>query len=475
MLTDAELLQRYVGQQDERAFAELVQRHLGMVYATALRSTGGRRHLAEDISQKVFTDLARKAADLCQHPVLSGWLYRGARNSAKEVGRAELRRHKLNLTLAAMPIDIPLESPEDWEQLRPVIDGAMEGLRERDRELILMRFFQGLTFPEIATRLDVSENAARMRTERALDQLRGHLGRRGVTSTTSALGLLLANQAFASAPAGLASSVITTALAGAPVTSGIVATLLMSKITAPAVSAVLAAGITALFWTSSVPASLSSAELATLRAENVRLTQATAADAPAEAVAAVADEYATQVTAIAQGLSQRSTGMAEIAGGGPSVGPTAKSSVTPRGHRNHGTATAQEAALTFAWASDICDPDVFSQMVTFDGPAREKALGVLATMPETIRVQYPTPEAFYGLLLAASCLEAPPPGADMLEAFTIVELSPGRVAHRAPGSTRNDWEYQQTPDGWKYVLPEVAVTGLPGILNSRTLAKLAKR
>lgn len=131
--------------------------------------------------------------------------------------------------------------------------------------------------------------------------------------------------------------------------------------------------------------------------------------------------------------------------------------------------------MTFAWAGDICDPEVFGKIITFDGPAREKAIAVLASMPETIRTQYPTPEAFYGLLLAASCLEAPPPGADILEAFTIVELSPGRAAHRAPGSTRNNWEYQQTPDGWKYVLPEAGVTGLPSILNSQTLAKLAKR
>lgn len=475
MPTDAELLQRYVRQQDERAFAEIVQRHLGMVYATALRSTGGRRHLAEDVAQKVFTDLARKAAGLCQHPVLSGWLYRSARNTASEVARAELRRQKLNHTLAAMPTDTPLDAPEDWEQLRPVIDGAMEGLRERDRELLLLRFFQGLTFPEIATRLDVSENAARMRTERALDQLRGHLGQRGVTSTTAALGLLLANQAFAAAPAGLAGSVTAAALAGAPVTSGILATLFMSKITAPALSAVVAAGLTALVWTSVMPSRVSSAELATLRTENSRLAHATAADAPPEAVTVVADEYAAQVTAIAQGLAQRSVGQRGIAGGGSAATSPAKSAVTPRGHRNHGTATAQEAAMTFAWASDICDPEVFSQMVFFDAPAREKAVAVLATMPETIRTQYPTPEAFYGLLLAASCLEAPPPGADILEAFTIVELSPGRVAHRAPGSTRNDWEYQQTPEGWKYVLPEAGVTGLPSILNSQTLAKLANR
>jgi RNA polymerase sigma factor (sigma-70 family) len=216
MPTDAELLQRYVGRRDERAFAELVQRHLGLVYAAALRSTGGRAQLAEDISQKVFTDLARKAAGLTHHPVLSGWLYRSARYAALEASRAELRRQKINQTFATMPdTATPLETSEDWTRLRPVIDGAMERLQEGDRELLLLRFFQGLSFPEIATRLKLSDNAARMRTERALDKLRGHLGKHGITSTSVALGLVLTNQALAVVPSGLAASVTTVALAGA--------------------------------------------------------------------------------------------------------------------------------------------------------------------------------------------------------------------------------------------------------------------
>jgi hypothetical protein len=49
MSTDATLLRRYVEERDERAFAELVQRHLDLVYSAALWRTGGRTHLAEEI------------------------------------------------------------------------------------------------------------------------------------------------------------------------------------------------------------------------------------------------------------------------------------------------------------------------------------------------------------------------------------------------------------------------------------------
>ena len=124
--------------------------------------------------------------------------------------------------------------------------------------------------------------------------------------------------------------------------------------------------------------------------------------------------------------------------------------------------------MTFAWAGDICDPEILGKLVYFDAPARAKASEVLASMPDAIRAQYPTPEAFYGLLMAASYLEAPPPGADLLEKAEMVELTPGRAVLRQTGL-----QFQQTPDGWKCVVPLDGVQGLPNVLNSRTLAKLA--
>lgn len=471
MLTDAEMLQRYARERDERAFADLVQRHLGVVYGAALRRTGGRAHLAEEIAQKVFTDLARKAAGLSHHPSLTGWLYRSTRYAAIDAVRHELRGQKLSQSLAAMPdTNPPPETHVEWERMRPVLDEAMDQLPEPDREAMLLRYFEGLSYAEVGARMHLSENAARMRLERAQEKLRGHLGRRGVTSTTAALGLLLANQALAAAPAGLAVSVTSVALAGAPATSAVVTFLLMSKITAPALSAVLVAGVTALVWTSVVP-SVSAEELAAVRAENARLTQATAAGAPASAGAAVASEYAATATSIAQAMVARQAAKATST---PSA--VAETSVTPRGHRNLGNATAHDAALSFAWAGDICDPDEIAKLVYFDSDERAQALAILATMPEAMRTLYPTPEAFYGLLLAASQLAAPPPGADVIEnSSTFVELSPGRVAMRLKGSDRNFHEYQLTDTGWKHVLPLGGVKGLPNNLNSQTLAKLVKR
>src|SRR4051812_14672350 len=92
MVEEAELLRRYAREKSEEAFAELVRRHVNFVYAAALRRVGGDMHLAEDVTQQVFTALARSAATLASHPVLSGWLYTTTRNVATQVVRSERRR-----------------------------------------------------------------------------------------------------------------------------------------------------------------------------------------------------------------------------------------------------------------------------------------------------------------------------------------------------------------------------------------------
>ena len=94
MATDNELLRKYTQAGSEAAFKELVQRHVNMVYATALRETDANPHLAEDLAQSVFVELARKAKSLEQHPALAGWLYTCVRLTAANARRAEDRRQR---------------------------------------------------------------------------------------------------------------------------------------------------------------------------------------------------------------------------------------------------------------------------------------------------------------------------------------------------------------------------------------------
>lgn len=221
-LDDTELLRRYAEENAEGAFAELVGRRVGFVYAGALRRVGGDTHLAEDVTQQVFTALARGAGELVRHPALSAWLFATTRNLAAHVVRGERRRRVREQEAQTMMTNesagttgaAASGAAVEWERLRPVLDEALDELGERDREAVLLRFNDGKSFAEVGARLRLAENAARMRVDRALDKLHAALARRGVTSTAAALGMALGNQALATAPAGLAVTVTGAALAG---------------------------------------------------------------------------------------------------------------------------------------------------------------------------------------------------------------------------------------------------------------------
>ena len=221
MIDDATLLARYARDRSEEAFAELVRRHLTLVYSAALRRTDGDAHRAKDVAQIVFTGLARDAAPLSRHQALAGWLYAATRNAAIDLLRAERRWPEREKKAHLMEeISSSPEIPADWEQLRPVLDDAMEELDERDREAVLLRFFEGQPFASVATALRLTEDAARKRVDRALEKLGALLQRRGITSTGGALAVVLANQVSVAAPASLAASITAAAMAGAGAATG---------------------------------------------------------------------------------------------------------------------------------------------------------------------------------------------------------------------------------------------------------------
>lgn len=223
-LADADLIRRYVEQRAEDAFAELVRRHIDLVYRAAWRKVGDA-HLAEDVTQAVFTALAWKAPTLVRHQTITGWLHTSTRFAANELLRRERRRRTREQEAVRMNETSSHATDRAWEELRPVIDDALGELNERDREAVLLRFFSGRSLAAVGAALDIPENTARMRVERALDKLHGLLARRGITSTTAALGVALANQAVGAAmPATLAASVTSAALTSATAGGSVIAT-----------------------------------------------------------------------------------------------------------------------------------------------------------------------------------------------------------------------------------------------------------
>ena len=229
MMPDSELLRRYAETGCEEAFAELVRRHLGLVYGAAVRQVNGDTHLAQDVAQSVFADLARKAAALSRRDSIAGWLFTSTHFAAAKVRRGE-RRRRLHEHEASVMSELVRTPPPDleWGKVRLVLDTVVHQLRKSDRELILMRYFENCPLADIGQRLGLSEDAARKRVERALEKLRAFLSKRGVTTSGSLAALLSANAAPVP-PAGLAAALASASLSNAAATAP---TLTMLKLMA---------------------------------------------------------------------------------------------------------------------------------------------------------------------------------------------------------------------------------------------------
>lgn len=214
MNDESELLRRYVSERSDSAFTELVQRKAGLVYSAALRQVGGDTLLAQDVSQSVFIDLARKARALTGREELTSWLYTSTRYAALNALRERQRRvHREQEAHIMEELHRPDITAADWEKVRPLLDAAICDLPEQDRSAVLLRYFESQPFAAMGTKLGIGESSARMRAERALDKLRGLLAAKGITSTAAVLALVLSTQAVAAPPVGLAATLAGGALA----------------------------------------------------------------------------------------------------------------------------------------------------------------------------------------------------------------------------------------------------------------------
>ncbi len=214
-MTDSQkLLADYVRKGSEAAFSELVSRYIGLVYSAALRVVDSDPQLAEDVTQIVFTDLARTARNLSPNVMLGGWLHRHACFVAAHAMR-DKRRRQIRERQAVEMSALKEHTEADLASLSPILDEAVNQLGEEERMAILLRFFEQLDFHSLGQALGSSEDAARMRVNRALEKLHSILKRRGISTSAAALSVVLSAHAIETVPAGLAAEISVGALAGA--------------------------------------------------------------------------------------------------------------------------------------------------------------------------------------------------------------------------------------------------------------------
>jgi RNA polymerase sigma factor (sigma-70 family) len=223
-MNDIELVWDYVARDSQEAFATLVQRHISLVYSVALRHVGDPSK-AEDITQAVFIALARRARSLRRGTVLAGWLHQVARNISVSSLRAETRRRRReqDAYMQSSLTDLPSEAP--WEKLAPVLDEAVARLGQRDRDVLLLRFFEGRSVAEVGRALGLKEPAAKKRLGRALERMRGFFAKRGIMTSAGALAGAIAANSVQAAPPGLAERVTRNPSVAAGAGGGLVAGL----------------------------------------------------------------------------------------------------------------------------------------------------------------------------------------------------------------------------------------------------------
>jgi len=204
-MDDFDLIQAYVVRRAEDAFTALTARYINLVFSSALRQTG-EAQTAEDVTQAVFLTLARKAESISRETILAAWLLRTTRFAAANARRLEQRRRHYEQQ-AMQSLVCPSESESAWQRIGPLLDDALDRLGDKDRDAVVMRFFEQNSLKHVAERLGISEDGAQKRVSRAIEKLRLFFARHGKTMSGAFLASTLAANSVQAAPVTLIGSI----------------------------------------------------------------------------------------------------------------------------------------------------------------------------------------------------------------------------------------------------------------------------
>src|SRR4029079_6167823 len=176
-MDDWDLLEQFRLARSEQAFGELVRRHAGFVLATCRRRLRDA-HLSEDAAQAVFLVLARRPPTRSSSSALAGWLYKTAVYACNNAMRAKTSRDQYERQAAAERAatvgptsDVAVNSAET-ERL---LDEALSELSSKERDAVLLRYYQDQSVQQVGQSLGISQNTATKRIGRAIERMREFL------------------------------------------------------------------------------------------------------------------------------------------------------------------------------------------------------------------------------------------------------------------------------------------------------------
>ncbi len=230
--SDAALLNRFVHDRDQAAFAVLVARHGPMVFRVCRRVLGDV-HSAEDACQATFLVLARKAERIRHPETLAAWLHGVAHRLALKARAADVRRRQIETqrlqTSSPPSTDDPLEEVSGRELLA-ILDAELQRLPERYRLPLILCCLEGRSQPEAARLLGWTAGSVKGRLERGRVKLHRRLLRRGLTLSAALLALeATRDAALARLPALLNAAILRTVAAStAGTTAGGISTAVLA-------------------------------------------------------------------------------------------------------------------------------------------------------------------------------------------------------------------------------------------------------
>ncbi len=222
--TDGQLLESFLAQKDEAAFASLLRRHGAMVLGVCSRILNNH-HDAEDAFQATFLVFARKASSVTPRERIANWLHGVAQRTALKA-RTMKAKSQVRERQVRQPPEPQSTENDHWDDLQPVLDEELGRLPENYRLPLLLCDLEGKSIKEATRQLGWPQGTLAGRLARARKMLAKRLTLRGIGLSGGGLAVVLADHvASACVPAPLAAATIkaaTAIAAGQTVAAGIV-------------------------------------------------------------------------------------------------------------------------------------------------------------------------------------------------------------------------------------------------------------
>lgn len=191
--SDADLVERFLTARDQPAFAELVRRHSGIVLGVCRRALVDANDI-DDAFQATFLVLVRDMAKIRKRASLASWLYGVAYRLSLGVARSKQLRRETGL------VDQTTKETDLFESLagqhdRQSLDDELNGLPERYRQVLVLRYLVGKSTSEIASELKTTVGSVEGLLKRGKDELGSRLLKRGVSLGAALIAIQTAQQA----------------------------------------------------------------------------------------------------------------------------------------------------------------------------------------------------------------------------------------------------------------------------------------